>query len=501
MKHQSIACAVAAIAVVTGTAMTARADAPTPQRKPAPMTLPHNNSHHAAAQILHAGPVQLRFAEGELRYLYVGNHEVVRRIYFAVRDSKWNTAMPRFTRSEVHVAPDNRSFTIALAATCKTETADFSWTARIEGHADGTITYAAQGAANTPFRSNRIGVCVLYGTPSVNSKAFTTHKAGGEVVPLTFPVHVSPALVAPQYTQLDYDVAPGLHVSTNATGSAEGGKTTIFDMEDQRTYGDSSFKAYVPLAYDYTQDIPARATRHETVTVKVTGGQTVAAPPLTTVRVSGQVVAGAAVPHITHVGGSGAGGDIFGAVNGKAAAHKDAATLQWGFNPSTHLPDDDTFRENIAVLADQVRTARTFAPHAAITISPVAFDRPSQPADRRNGTPFAAAWSLAVVRELSLAGVSAAHFAVGGGPVDALLRQLEPLAGKSVLQVSVSGPVGIPAPVAALAVDTPTGPTVWVANLTDTPQDVHIEGAKGARTVTLHLTPYQTASLAYQPTP
>src|SRR5205807_2049549 len=72
---------------------------------------------------LRAGPVRLKFDSGELRYLRVGDKEIVRRIYFAVRDGSWTTAMPRFTRLEVNERGEG--FTIRLAADCRISTADY----------------------------------------------------------------------------------------------------------------------------------------------------------------------------------------------------------------------------------------------------------------------------------------------------------------------------------------------------------------------------------------
>jgi hypothetical protein len=53
-----------------------------------------------------AGPIRMKFQDGELRYLRVGQREIVRRIYFAVRDERWDTVMPRFTRLQVDAKAD-----------------------------------------------------------------------------------------------------------------------------------------------------------------------------------------------------------------------------------------------------------------------------------------------------------------------------------------------------------------------------------------------------------
>src|SRR5947209_744565 len=66
---------------------------------------------------LRAGPITLKFQDGELRYLRVGEKEIIRRIYFGVRDDQWNTATPRFTAYTVDAAEDH--FTAKLSAICQ----------------------------------------------------------------------------------------------------------------------------------------------------------------------------------------------------------------------------------------------------------------------------------------------------------------------------------------------------------------------------------------------
>src|SRR5689334_6644193 len=74
------------------------------------------------AYYLQAGPLHVKFQDGELRYLYVGNKEVVRRVYFAVRDANWNTIMPQFSR--IAVQNQGTGFTIALTARCQSSMGD-----------------------------------------------------------------------------------------------------------------------------------------------------------------------------------------------------------------------------------------------------------------------------------------------------------------------------------------------------------------------------------------
>lgn len=425
---------------------------------------------------LTAGPIRCKFADGELRYLYVGDKEIVRRVYFAVRDGSWNTAMPRFTKAEVR--RNGNGFTIDLAADCRTDTADFSWTGRIEGTNDGRITFRAGGAANRPFRSNRIGLCVLYGTPSVVGQAYETVGQGGEVTRYTFPEYVSAKLVAPNYRTLRYTTAGGMTVTTDVTGSAH------FDMEDQRTYSDSSFKAYAPLAYDYKQDIPQGARLEETVTISVTGAPKGADKAVTsgpvTVRV-GAALPGAKMPKITQAPADARPG-LFGDVNGRAEQHKGASALTWGYDPSVHLPDEDTLFENVLAVGDQVRSAHSYAPGAAITLSPVLLSsRPGKwgAAYAHSGDdPLQSAWSAALVKQAALAGVGELAFGFGPGLGRTVQEELAAFSGRPLRTVTLSGP--LPSPVEALAVDGDGGRTaLWLVNVSRRPQRAVVEGITG----------------------
>jgi len=98
---------------------------------------------------LTAGPIRLKFQDGELRYLYVGDREIVRRVYFAVRDKLFDTVMPEFSRMEVR--SEGGGFAIRLEAVCRGATADYRWTGEIAGTAEGRITFRWTGRPTARF--------------------------------------------------------------------------------------------------------------------------------------------------------------------------------------------------------------------------------------------------------------------------------------------------------------------------------------------------------------
>ena len=154
------------------------------------------------AEELTAGPIHLKFCDGEIRYLYVGEREIARRVYFAVRDKNWQTVMPKFSKITLHKQAN--AFTVDLQADCVTDKADYHWKGQIQGTADGAIKFTAEGAAGKDFDSNRIGICLLYGTPALLKQDFQTIDAAGTEAKGTFPQEVSPKLVAAKFQTLRY---------------------------------------------------------------------------------------------------------------------------------------------------------------------------------------------------------------------------------------------------------------------------------------------------------
>ncbi|HET9662440.1 MAG TPA: hypothetical protein VFP05_19085, partial [Thermomicrobiales bacterium] len=82
---------------------------------------------------LHAGPLTAELEQADLRYVRVGEVEIVRRLYFAVRDRNWGTVEPVYTKFEIDDRGD--SFRIELEAehVDPDSGVDFAWSGVIEG--------------------------------------------------------------------------------------------------------------------------------------------------------------------------------------------------------------------------------------------------------------------------------------------------------------------------------------------------------------------------------
>jgi hypothetical protein len=415
----------------------------------------------ATHTLLRAGPIRLKFADGELRYLCVGYREIARRVSFVVRDHHWDTAMPVFTTLSVEKQED--SFSIELAAKCRMPTVDYAWRATITGRSDGVITFNATGEPLSDFQSNRIGICLLYGAESLAGKRFEVIDAEGVAGSGEFTRLVSPVLLAENYRELSYAFDDGLRVTARVEGA-------LFSMEDQRNYADTSYKAYAPLPYAYPA-APAGVRLNEVFNLTVEGAaveRAEADAKVTTIRL-GRLAEGSKIPKVGRTA-DGTPEVEFYSVNTQRAIHEGVEILQFACNPALHLPDDDTFMENASAVVHQVRTARTFAPGARIRIDPVTFNskHPRPATDPRNHSAFGVAWSALALKYLALAGVDEAGFAVHGEAARAIQEEIGAFAGCQLLEAVPKAAVR-PA-VDALAIATPGATRLWLINTTDMPQ-------------------------------
>lgn len=379
-----------------------------------------------SGHLLQAGPVHLKLQDGQLRYLCVGEKEIVRRIYFGVRDGNWATAMPRYTLMKIDDAGDH--FTVQMAAECRMGAVDITWTGTIVGTADGKITFRAEGTPNASFESNRIGLCVLYGTPSLAKQEFHTDGTPAQGI---FPAAVSDVHVADQFHKLQYSTDAGLTVACSVDGA-------IFDMEDQRNWGDSSWKAFAPLPYAYKK-VGKGDVKSETVTLMVTGANKADSQPMSKdlVHISiGQAIPDVKIPGLSDAASASAPAD-FTAISFKRDAFKDKQRIDWSYIPTTHLPDDDTIMENLPTIADQANTILGFASiHPDLHVGPIRLDSKGQ--DPRGNTPLGAAWLVGMVNFLAQGHVQEASFDLKGELPAAALEAIRPYAHWQVIGVETS---------------------------------------------------------------
>src|SRR5574340_517347 len=109
---------------------------------------------------LRAGPLRLVFDRAALRWVRLGEREVLRGVYVAVREPGWATVPG--TLSELAIEAQLESFRVSFLSSHRRGQVAFEWRGMIEGNADGRIVFSMEGTAESSFFRNRIGFCVLH---------------------------------------------------------------------------------------------------------------------------------------------------------------------------------------------------------------------------------------------------------------------------------------------------------------------------------------------------
>ena len=200
--------------------------------------------------VLHAGLVRAILQEGDLRDVRLGETELVRRIYVAVRDENWDTIPAEIRDVSTDVADDR--FIISYEAEHRARNLHFRWRATIAGERDGTITYTMDGHTLQDFSYCRIGFCVLHPLAEYCGQPYRGLGPGGRISGNL------PTLIAPQPYEggLYHPLFPSvseLTVSLKTGGDIRFAfEGDLFETEDQRNWTDGSFKTYcTPLSLRY----------------------------------------------------------------------------------------------------------------------------------------------------------------------------------------------------------------------------------------------------------
>ncbi len=204
-----------------------------------------------------AGNLSMIYEGGNIRYISVGNSEILRMIYSAVRDSEWNTIEPSVSNEEIKIS-DN-SFSIKYKCRYKGGEIDFDAYFSIEGRSDSSLTFSFEGIALKTFEKNRIGFCVLHPVEGCSGNKCEIIHTGGLHENLVFPSDISPHQPFLDIRSMLWEVK-GVEFSLNFDGD-------VFETEDQRNWTDASYKTYcTPL----DKPRPVTIMQGERISQKVT---------------------------------------------------------------------------------------------------------------------------------------------------------------------------------------------------------------------------------------
>lgn len=213
---------------------------------------------------LRAGPLSLIYEDGDLRYIRLGDREILRRVYVAIRDRNWGTVLPRLADLKMDIARE--SFRISYDVENEQGEIDFFWRGTIAGDEGGNISFTMEGFARSTFLRNRIGFCVLHPVRECAGQPCTVEQVDGKVVNGTFPLYISPHQPFLDMRTISHEVVPDLTAEVHMEGD-------VFEMEDHRNWTDASYKTYsTPLRLPFPVEVKAGTRIVQSVTLNLKGG-------------------------------------------------------------------------------------------------------------------------------------------------------------------------------------------------------------------------------------
>jgi hypothetical protein len=175
---------------------------------------------------------------GQLRYLRVGPYELLRGIYGSVRRPDWGTVVPQIEDFKVDQHRD--SFSCTFVAHHQDDVMDFTWKGTITGKLiDQThieIEYVLEGTIEKDTMTNRLGLCLLHPASLQGKPVEIEHKSEACEM-MEFPTFIKPDQPFKDTKAISYEVKKGIGIRVELSGDG-------FETEDQRNYGDCSYKTY-----------------------------------------------------------------------------------------------------------------------------------------------------------------------------------------------------------------------------------------------------------------
>lgn len=155
--------------------------------------------------------------------------EFIQAIYLHVRRPDWSTPLPRVTLTESSITAT--SFDLRWRANVHHHKIPFAWQGRLTSTREGGFRYEVEGHASAEFFTNRTGLCLLL-PQELEGWPAELRLASRPVIKSSFPTLIQRKAPFPPFHSLHF---------AGGEIQFEGDR---FEIEDQRNWGDASFKAY-----------------------------------------------------------------------------------------------------------------------------------------------------------------------------------------------------------------------------------------------------------------
>ncbi len=212
--------------------------------------------------VLHAGNLETIYDSGSLRYIRLGNEELLRGIYVALRDAEWGTLSPIISNEKIVCTKNGFAISYDCPYTINGLTV-FRWHVIIEGDQKNEIVFSISGFALTTFQKNRAGLCVLHPIKTCAGQSCEITSTKGEVLENIFPVFIAPHQPFTNIKKMRWKTPEKNICEITFEGD-------IFETEDQRNWTDASYKTYsTPLCLPFPTTLHAGETIHQQILFSV----------------------------------------------------------------------------------------------------------------------------------------------------------------------------------------------------------------------------------------
>lgn len=222
------------------------------------------------------GPVSFLVDAADVRNLCWAGQEIVRRIFVTVRDNQWREVSP--TAWSCRSILNEGSLRVHLTARHEDPQIRFAWRGCFM--VDPTtreMSFSLAGKVLDDMEVNRLGLVVLHPLDALLGGSITVSgPTGVETLAIREQIHPQPmvdglptGMTIPFHTQVAH-LSNGDSLRFNFSGE-------LFEIEDQRNFGDASFKSYCPpLAAGFPRLLQAgtRVTHEVRCVASVAGNET-----------------------------------------------------------------------------------------------------------------------------------------------------------------------------------------------------------------------------------
>lgn len=197
-------------------------------------------------RLLRAEPAEVTLEDGQLRHLRIGGVEAIRGVMFLVRDRDWGTVPAAVSNLQI----DEGRGAVAVSYDADYDMGTGHLHARITLRLDGQeLACHATAEASGEVWTNRAGFTVLHPIDGVAGAPVTVAHPDGTETRGRMPHLIEPWQPFRQIAALTHH-AHGWRIECRLQGD-------VFEMEDQRQWGDASFKTYNrPLARPWPYSLP-----------------------------------------------------------------------------------------------------------------------------------------------------------------------------------------------------------------------------------------------------